>query len=439
MQHPSARPLARSTPLALLCGALAAAPAREARAQSAPDRPFVALLTFSPGTHPFSIFGHTALWVHDPRQASPDDVDVVYNYGTFAFGSPWVIPQFLAGRLWYWLSVSTLDWTRDAYRAEGRGVRAQTLRLSDPARDQLLTRLSYQAQPERRSYRYDFFRDNCATRPRDQLDLATGGRLRAATPGPAALGLREQARRLAWASPATLAGVDLLLGPAADAPSSAWDELFLPEKLAERLRLVTVPTAEGELPLVEREFDLVAPTRPGPPPGPVPVRGAAALLGLGSFGLSMALARGRGALLGLWVAVAGGLGGLSGALMLWFWVASDVEVVWRNGNLLACAPLALGLPWLARRIARGEPRALARGARLSGLLAAGSLAGWVAWLWPGWPQRNEAALLALTPLWSGLALALWRRQRGAALPEAEAAGAPEGGAGGMRSRAGGPP
>src|SRR4051812_19583204 len=41
----------------------------------------ISLLTMGPGKHPFTKFGHSALWVHDAATQR----DEVYNYGTFAF------------------------------------------------------------------------------------------------------------------------------------------------------------------------------------------------------------------------------------------------------------------------------------------------------------------------------------------------------------------
>ncbi|HEY0464142.1 MAG TPA: hypothetical protein VGC79_08040, partial [Polyangiaceae bacterium] len=39
----------------------------------------ISLLTMGPGEHPFTKFGHSAIWVHDAAVQRDD----VYNYGTF--------------------------------------------------------------------------------------------------------------------------------------------------------------------------------------------------------------------------------------------------------------------------------------------------------------------------------------------------------------------
>lgn len=423
----------------------------EAQAQeptTSSDQPFVALLTFTPGTHPFLLFGHTAFWVHDPRQAVREDRDVVYNYGTFEFDSPWVIPRFLVGKLWYWLAVNSLEETLHIYGAERRGLRAQVLRLSAQERDAMLSRLSNQALPANRAYRYDFFRDNCATRPRDQINLATGGRLLRAHQERAPLSFRQEARRMAQVNAPVMLGMDLLLGPAADVPVSTWDALFLPERLAQGVRRVIVSTPDGERPLVEREIVLL--------PGDSPRREAPSLwpfaalsgLGLGAFTLALAwgAARWRWArrALGLWIGAQGLFCGGAGVLVLWFWLVTDVAVVQRNANALLCAPVALALVGLAPRVFQGEHRALRRAAKIAASLVACSLGSEALRIFLGQGGHELALMVAL--LWSGTALALaWcGRHLGASVgagadeEDDDAAGVP-GGGGGIRSRPGGPP
>ena len=94
--------------------------------------PTISLLTFGPGDETFSKFGHDAILVRDPRQP-PLRRELVFNYGTFRFDSPWLIMDFLKGKLSYWLSVSTLDRTLAAYRAANRSVSQQELSLSPEA------------------------------------------------------------------------------------------------------------------------------------------------------------------------------------------------------------------------------------------------------------------------------------------------------------------
>ncbi|MFM2376691.1 MAG: hypothetical protein RLZZ165_1788, partial [Bacteroidota bacterium] len=57
------------------------------------------VLTCSPGTELYSVFGHTALRIRDPRA----QLDWVWNYGVFEFDTPNFILKFARGRLRYYV------------------------------------------------------------------------------------------------------------------------------------------------------------------------------------------------------------------------------------------------------------------------------------------------------------------------------------------------
>ena len=186
------------------------------------------MLTLGPGDHPFFKFGHDAIWIHDASDGS----DRVYNFGTFTFDSPQLIVDFLHGRMTYWLSVSGIGATVAAYEHENRSIDVQELALDPAVKRALKDRLDVNAQPQNRAYKYDYFADNCATRVRDAVDWAAGGRLHAAGRAPARLSLRDQALRMTVSYLPLYLGIDLVLGPAADRPIDRWGEMFIPEELA---------------------------------------------------------------------------------------------------------------------------------------------------------------------------------------------------------------
>src|SRR5262245_34594803 len=78
------------------------------------DELTVSVLTFGPGDHPFSKFGHDGVLVEDAASGTR----LVYNYGTFSFRSIWLIPKFLVGKYHYWLSVTPLSSVVASYAAE---------------------------------------------------------------------------------------------------------------------------------------------------------------------------------------------------------------------------------------------------------------------------------------------------------------------------------
>src|SRR4051812_20767419 len=217
---------ARWLQLALLVGCtLGVAGSAHAQAPSpVPPAPKVSVITFGPGDETFSKFGHDAILLSDPRQP-PQRRELVFNYGTFRFDSPWLIIDFLKGKLSYWLSASSLQPTLAAYRRANRSVSVQELNLSPEAANALSAFLYENVKPENAYYRYDYYRDNCATRIRDVVDRFLGHRLAAASHGPAPLTYREHTRRLTVASPYLFFALDLAMGPLIDQPVTEWEEM----------------------------------------------------------------------------------------------------------------------------------------------------------------------------------------------------------------------
>src|SRR5260221_2928184 len=213
----------------------------------------ISLLTMSPGDHPFSRFGHDALLVQNRRTGSA----LVYNYGTFAFDSPWLIVDFLRGSFRYWLSVAPLDAVMLQYARQSRSIVAQELRLSPRERRGVADFLAWNARPENRYYRYDYYRDNCATRVRDVIDRAVSGRLRDVARGRARMTLRQHTLRLTADDRPLYLGLDLAMGDLIDQPITVWDEMFLPARVQEVVRLVRVPGPDGDQPLIRSEHTIL--------------------------------------------------------------------------------------------------------------------------------------------------------------------------------------
>lgn len=126
----------------------------------------ISLLTCAPGEEIYSLFGHTAIRYEEPARG----IDRVYNYGLFSFNTPNFILRFALGKTDYQLGVE--DYRRFAaeYEYFGRSVWQQTLNLTVEEQQQLITLLEENYRPENRIYRYNFFYDNCATRPRDKVE-----------------------------------------------------------------------------------------------------------------------------------------------------------------------------------------------------------------------------------------------------------------------------
>ena len=184
------------------------------------------VITCGAGNEFYHSFCHSALRIQDTARG----IDFVYNYGTFDFDTPHFYWKFARGRLNYCLSRSTFQHFIAAYDYERRAVWEQPLNFTPQEVANLFYALEWNYLPENRYYRYDFFRDNCATRVRDMVEAANGkckieyGRdwkdhsyrywLHQATAG----------GRLEW----WMLGVDLLLGLSADHVCDISESMFYP-------------------------------------------------------------------------------------------------------------------------------------------------------------------------------------------------------------------
>ncbi len=301
----------------------------------------VFVMTMGPGSEVWERFGHNAIWIRDTLQKR----DLVYNYGTFDFRDPKLIPRFVMGRPVYWLGVGDLEGTLREYAIRERDVEVQELDLAPLKRAEIALRLAENARPDQRNYVYDYYRDNCSTRVRDLLDGVLGGALRQATTHKAAEGtLRWHTHRSLANNKLMYLGILSALGPAVDQSLDQWGEMFLPAKVQERLRELRVPGEDGRIvPLVKRESRLLDIGRytvePQPPHwGPMfSLVALAATLALLS-GLIDGPLGAPGRLLGaLWLLLAG----VGGVLLLFMWGATNHVATAGNRNLLLLSPVAL--------------------------------------------------------------------------------------------------
>jgi hypothetical protein len=393
----------RSVFAGLLALALALGAASRARADSlregprtAGDELTISLLTFGPGDHPFSKFGHNGLLIENAELGTR----VVYNYGTFSFDSIGLIPKFLLGKYRYWLSVQGLATTLAAYASENRSVVAQELRLTAEQKRTMAEFLAWNARDENKYYVFDYYRDNCATRIRDLIDRADHGSLARASALPAQMTWRQHTERLTADNLPVYAGLYVAMGNVIDRPITQWEEMFLPAKLADGV---------ARAGLVEKETTLFG-ARRSPPRATRPAWTLPALLA-GAIGAAIFYALGRGAATGLRAArvalgvLLGGFGlvtGLLGSLFAFLWIFTNHEVAFHNENLMPCAPFGLVLVVLGFDIARGRTAA-ARAARVSALGLACSVIGLVLKALPWFNQDNGQVLALALPLWAGAA------------------------------------
>ena len=86
-------------------------------------------------------------------------------------------------------------------------------------------------RPENREYRYNFFYDNCATRPRDQIEKAIDGSLQYAdnmTDNNTGVSFRDLLHKYSEGHPWSRFGMDMCMGSEADKPINRRLMMFVP-------------------------------------------------------------------------------------------------------------------------------------------------------------------------------------------------------------------
>jgi hypothetical protein len=380
--------------------------APHARAEPGDDLTVV-VLTFGPGDHPFFKFGHNAILV---QPGNNEESGLVYNFGTFAFDSPGLVPKFLRGRFKYWLSVSRMEDTPASYISDNRTIEAQELDLTPAQKWSLWQSLRENARFENREYLYDYFRDNCSTRVRDAIDRAVGGLVRQAGQRPAAMTYRADALRMTADFLPEYIGLNLGLGRPTDAPITLWEEAFLPERLRDLLRDVRIPGESGDKPLVKSERTLFAAHRPPKPSQPpnwtVFFLAAGLVLGallalLGRLGCNHPAAR-------VGLGIAGSLLGLGfgtlGLILLSLWLFTDHKAAYDNANIFLLAPWSVVLAGYGVGVALGRPAAMRKAFWVGASAAVFAVIGVLAKAIPGLSQDNLVLVVFMLPVWIGLGL-----------------------------------
>lgn len=413
-------PAARSRSRRALVGftvALLAASASGVAAQGPPAGASVtvSVLTFGPGEEVFERFGHNAIRVQRPGIG----LDVAFNWGMFTFDQPHFIQRFLTGDTKYWMQGFSGAAFIAEYQAQHREVWEQELALSASEKDSLVKFLDWNQREENRYYRYDYYRDNCSTRVRDAIDGIVGGAIRnTATSRAHGVTYRSETLRLAKSFPALNLGMDFVLGPRADTPSSGWEELFVPMRLRDLLREVRVAGPNGTLvPLVAREVKLVSdPTYAEAiaPPSMIPMGRRIGLLVAAIFLVAMSSALvWKVAVRWTVVAIASVWSlavGLSGAVLLFAGLFSRHYYMGANLNLLLATPLSLAiavvLPFAFRSVASNRLRSAA--VALTSAAAVAAVLGAVITIGGPLAQLNGSAVAMLLP--GHLMLALFVRK-----------------------------
>ena len=188
----------------------------------------VSIVTCDPGPDVYELCGHAALRI---RSAT---MDSVWNYGIFDFTSPNFIYRFCKGETDYMVYGYQFERFMPAYVRRGSKVKEQVLDLTQEEARRLRSMLQTESRPENRIYRYNYVRDNCATRPWKRVMQATDREIQL----PDTLyyqTFRSEMSRFHRNYPWYQFGIDLVLGSGLDYPLAGDEDTFAPPVLADKL------------------------------------------------------------------------------------------------------------------------------------------------------------------------------------------------------------
>jgi hypothetical protein len=214
----------------------------------------VSVITCGPGNELYTAFGHSAFRIWDPILG----IDKIYNYGTFDFNAPNFYLNFAKGNLIYQLSTTDFNRFLRMYQYENRWVKAQFLNLTLEEVQQFYIFLENNARPENRSYRYDFFYDNCSTKIeavvkavlRDKVIFSNNHITSNKTHRDL---IYDYTNRFKWGE----FGIDLALGSVIDNEATKDDYKFLPDYILEAFNNASIQTKNGKEALVLNEISIL--------------------------------------------------------------------------------------------------------------------------------------------------------------------------------------
>lgn len=217
---------------------LGAAPGEVRANECAPASPGSAprayLVTSSPGSEAITIFGHSAILMSGGKFEQQQ----VVNWGTPLHDS--VSPTaFLRGDLEYTVTVESKQRAIDEAKRAERTLVADRLDLTPMEMERLSDELLLVTSRTRNEnvFFYHWSSGNCTTMIRDLLDRAMVGDLKRSTNGPSPKTYRSQVLRhfrsrflywFVW---------NFAANGSVDEPLSLWDSMFLPDTLAQILRV----------------------------------------------------------------------------------------------------------------------------------------------------------------------------------------------------------
>jgi hypothetical protein len=215
----------------------------------------VSLVTCSPGQLVYELFGHTAIRVEDPNRHQ----DLVFNYGVFNFNTDNFVYRFVKGETDYELGVVEWKYFIHEYAMRGSSIDVQEINLTSDEKIEVVNYLVNNYDPRNRTYRYNYFYDNCTTRARDVIEESVDGQV-VYIPVSNHLTFRSIVHQFTEEHPWSELGIDFCLGAESDRPIDQRLQMFVPSYTEKMFTSAIIKDIEGNnRRLVNKAFQALPP------------------------------------------------------------------------------------------------------------------------------------------------------------------------------------
>jgi len=311
----------------------------------------IKVAVIGPGDALYFWWGHIALVVEETRTRRSQ----FYDYGIFDFSGDNFFFNFAMGRLWYSCGASPSKANYDFFKRTNRDVVIYTLNLPPETKRKIRDFAAANVLPENKYYFYHHFRDNCSTRIRDIIDLATDGQFKEEFENEKSrFTLRQQVRRHTWFSNFFDWLLNFLMGQVIDRPITVWEDMFLPSEVGRTIEDFYYTDINGEKRklVLSKEIFLESEARPGvleTPRRQWPFLLIFSLVLSAIFGLffymQMKNIKAGRVLAGISMSICSLFFGILGIFLYFLVIFSNHDYTFENLNVLFCTPLLIaGFP-----------------------------------------------------------------------------------------------
>ncbi len=202
------------------------------RAEGVVSDTIISFVNFYPGNEIYELEGHSVLRITTPAG------DYAISYGTYNFNEPNFVYRFVKGETDYWVTAMPWPVLQHSYCRDGRRIVEHRLNLNSSEKERLMDLVSENLRPENRTYRYNYVKDNCATRPLAIVEATLGDSIILGEPSEqfnGDLSFRDIMRTCHTNYPWYQFGIDLALGSGIDYKLNNREKAFAPVVLDSQL------------------------------------------------------------------------------------------------------------------------------------------------------------------------------------------------------------